>query len=256
MKSEVTKSADSTISIKITVPWKDVEKAREAVVSELTKKVSMPGFRKGQAPKKIAQEKLDKAKVQEEVLRKILPEGYVEAVKSNKLNPIINPRIHVEAFEDGTDLVFTAETCEDPEVNLNNYKEEVKKVTAKSKIIVPGKEEKKPNLDEIIDAVLKVAEIKICKMLIEQEVNRLLSQFIDELKTLGLTIDQFLQSRGKTGEDLRKEYEEKAEKDLKLEFLLRKIADTENVTVEQKDIDEVLSSIKDEHQRNELAHLM
>lgn len=271
------KKADGTLLIKISIPWTDVEKARESTVDELVKSVEIPGFRKGNIPRKIAEEKLPKEKVHEELLKKILTQEYVEAVKALGVKPIINPKIHVEEFDDGTALEFQAETCEEPEVVLNNYKEEVKKIKPAStrsslgepapKIILPhskssGQEESEEpsgqvvpvkKLDEILDTVLSVSKITIPKILIEQEANRLLSQLLDELKKLGVSLEQYLASREKTGEQLRAEYEERAEKDLKLEFLLRKIADEEKIIVEEKDIQEAISSIKDEKQKESVS---
>jgi len=248
-----TKAEDGTITLKITIPWKTVEEARAKVINALVKQVTVPGFRKGTAPENIAEKHLKKEIVQEEVLKDVLGKAYNEAVTSEKLTPIITPRVHVETFEDGTDLVFNAELCEAPEVTLKNYKEEVKNITAKSKIVVPGKEEEKPNVDNILNTVVKNAEVKIPKVLYEQEANRLLSQMLDELKQLGLSLEQYLASRGKTAEDIRLEYEEKAKKDLSLEFVLRKIADTENITVEKEDVDLVLNDIKDEVQKAQLV---
>lgn len=250
---EVTKESDNSIKITITVPWKEVNVARQQVIEELTKNVALSGFRTGKVPQHIAAEKLDKEKVNEELLKKILPTSYAQAVKEHDLKPIIHPRVHIGAFDEGTDLVFTAETCEEPTVDLGNYKEEVKKVTATSKIVIPGREQTKPDIEKIIDAALQSVRIVIPKLLVEQEVNRLLSQLLDELKTLGVSLDQYLASRGKTGETLRTEYGQKAERDLKLEFTLRKIADVEHIVVEQADIDKVITSLKDENQKKELS---
>lgn len=248
----VSKAVDNTINIKIVIPWHEVEKVRKEVSNELVKEVQVPGFRKGKAPRDIAEVKLSKEKVNEEVLKKVLTKEYVEAVKANNIQPVLNPKIHIEAFDEGTNLEFVAETCEEPVVDLGNYKDEVKKVNASSKIVVPGKEEKKPTLEEILETILKVVKVTIPKILAEQEANRLLSQLLDELKTIGVSLDQFLASRGKTGDEIRAEYMEKAEKDLKLEFLLRKIADSEKITVEEKDIQEALASITDEKQKKEV----
>lgn len=255
MKSSITRSDDNSITIQVTVPWANIEKTREEVENDMAKKVSVPGFRKGMTPLNIAKQNLSKEQINEEILRKALPKYYIEAVKEHNINPVITPRIHVDAFEEGTDMVFTADTCEEPKVDLKNYKDEVKKVTAKSKIILPGKEdqEKKPPLDEILEVLISNTNISIPKILIDQETNRLLSQMIDELKTLGLTLEQYLASRGKTGDQMRQEYEKKAERDLKVEFLLRKISDTEKITVDDKDIQQVLSTLKDEKQKTELS---
>lgn len=246
------KKPDNTISIKIVVPWNEVDDVKKEVVGELVKEVELPGFRKGMAPKNLSEAKLSKEKVNEEILKKILTKEYVEAVKQNNIKPVINPKIHIEAFDDGTDLEFIAITCEEPIIKLNNYKEEVKKITSKAKIIIPGKEEKPAPLEEILEAVLKNTEITIPEILSEQEANRLLSQLLDELKTLGVSLDQFLSTRGKNADQLRAEYVEKAQKDLKLEFILRKIADEEKITVEQKDVEETVNSLKDEAQKQEV----
>jgi FKBP-type peptidyl-prolyl cis-trans isomerase (trigger factor) len=252
MKSEITREENGNIVLKITVPAKKVDEAREKAVEELAKKVTVPGFRKGNVPKNIAKERVSQELLQEETLKKVLPEAYTEAVKEHKITPIMNPKLHVEAMDEGKDLVFEAVTCEDPEIDLGNYKDSVKNVTAKSKIVVPGKEEQKPNLDEIITEVIKNAKVTIPQVLIEQETTRLLSQMLEELKSLGLTLDQFLANRGKTSEDLRKEYEEQAEKDLKIEFVLRKIADQEKITVEEKDITDAMNTVQDEKQKQQL----
>ncbi len=252
------KKADGTIVIKIAVPAEDLEKVRVQIVDELVKQVELPGFRKGAAPRNIAEEKLNKESVREEVLKKVLTAEYIAAVKQMNLNPIINPKIHVEEFAEGTALIFTAETCETPNVDLKNYKDEIKKIKPSPKIIVPGQPEPKedePNkkLDDILNAALSVVQITIPKVLIEQESSRLLSQLLDEIKRLGVTLDQYLASRGKKDEDLRREYEERAERDLKLEFMLRKVADEEKITVEKEDIEKALNAIKDDKERAQIA---
>lgn len=260
MAAVKTIAEDKTITLKITVPWRIVEAARGGVVEKLSKEVQVPGFRKGTAPQNIAETHLKKEIVQEEVLKEVLGKAYNDAVTAEKLTPIITPRVHVETFEDGTDLVFSAELCEAPEVTLGDYKKAVRDITAKTKIVVPdstgslqaGKEAEKPNVDALLTAVVETSTVEIPKVLYEQEANRLLSQTLDELKSLGLTLDQYLASRGKTAEDMRVEGEKKAKMDLSLEFILRKIADTEKITVEKEDVEGALKEITDEKQRNQL----
>lgn len=252
MKSTITREENGNIVLKITVEAKKVEEAREKVVQELAKKITVPGFRKGNVPINVAKKRLSQEVIQEETLKAVLPEAYTNAVKEHALTPIVNPKLHVDSMEEGKDVVFSAVTCEEPKIDLGNYKDSVKNVTAKSKIVVPGKEEKKPSLDEIISEVIKSAKITIPQILIEQETDRLLSQMLGELKSLGLTLDQFLANRGKTVEQTREEYKAQAERDLKIEFALRHIADTEKISVEEKDITQAMNEVKDEKQKQEL----
>jgi len=158
----------------------------------------------------------------------------------------------VEILEDDKDWKFTASTCEAPQVDLNGYKENIKKITAKSKIIVPGKEEKKTSFEEIITELQKSVSAKVSKIIVEQEVDRLLAQTLSEIKRLGLTLDQYLGSVHKTVEDLKKEYENKATNDIKLEFVLQKIAEEEKITVTDAEIEDTIKNAKDENERKGL----
>lgn len=250
--STIKKEADGTIELSITLPADMIAKTWEEVVEHMVQSATLPGFRTGKAPRKMVEEKLDKEKIREEVLKKILPEAYIAAVKEHKINPIINPKIHVEKLEDGKDWQFHAITCEIPDVSLNDYKEAVRKLTAKSKIIIPGKEQPAPSLDDIIKIMIESVSVTVPSILVEGEVERLLSQLLGEIKSLGLSLDQYLASTQRTVDQLREEYKKKAENDIKFEFALQKIAEEEKITVDQKEIDEALQKAKDEKERKQL----
>ncbi len=246
-KSTIDRTQDGTIELKITIPWTIIKKEWDFVVSEMVKNTNLAGFRKGKAPKKLVEEKLDKARIREEILRKLLPQIYLEAIKEHNLKPIMDPRIHIESeLLDDKDWQFHAITCEAPSVNLNGYKEAIKKITAKSKIVIPGKEPQTPKLEEIIKALLESAKLTIPQVLIQREADRLLSQTLDEIKKLGMSLDQYLSSTNRTADSLRAEYARKAENDLRLEFALQKIAETEKITVENNEIEKTIENAKPE----------
>jgi len=252
MISAIQRQDDQTITLTITMPWAEVKTARDAVVNDYSSNAQVPGFRKGKAPKKLVEDKIDEEKVREEVLKKLLPQFYLQAINEHKVNPVISPRIHVEKLEEGKDWQFIAVTCETPEIKLGDYKENVRKITAKSKIVIPGKEQPEVSFDDIAKELLASVEVKVPGIITEQEVERLLSQTLDEVKRLGLTLDQYLSSTGRTAENLRKEYTQKAENDIKLEFVLQKIALVENITVEDKEVDEAIQQAKTEAEKQNL----
>jgi FKBP-type peptidyl-prolyl cis-trans isomerase (trigger factor) len=251
-KTTIERQQDGTIKLSVTLPKEDVEKARKEVIEEYAKQAKVAGFRPGKAPKSLVEGQVDPEKVREEVLKKLLPQAYSQAVAKNNIKPIMSPKIHVEKLEEGKDWEFNALTCELPEVDLGTYKQNVQKITAKSKIIIPGKEEKKPSNEEIIKALLEGVKTKVPAILIEQETDRLLSQLLNDIKKLGLNLDQYLASTNRTPDNLRQEYAKRAEEDMRLEFALQKIAETEKITVEPKEIDEAIQKSKDEKEK---AHL-
>lgn len=252
--SKLEKQPDGTIKLQITIPWDETKKSQEEVIEKTVATTEIAGFRKGKAPRNIVEQSLDRAQIREEVLKQLLPQAYVQSVQEHGIKPIVNPKIHVEKLEDEKDWVINALTTEMPEVKLNNYKEAVKSVTAKSKIVIPGKETPEPSFDDIMKALLEHVEINVPALLLEQEVDRLLSQTLDEIKKLGLTLEQYLSSTGKTPEALREEYRKKAEIDVKAEFALQAIAEHEKLIVSDKEIDEAIQKAKDPVERKNLEN--
>lgn len=253
-KPTIDKQPDGTIKLTITIPKAEIGKARGEVLEKYSKKTNISGFRPGMAPKSVIEKSIDNEALAEEVLKKLLPQAYSKAIQSNNLKPIINPKIHIEKTEPEKDWEFTALTCEAPDVDLGNYKQNIQNLTTKSKIIIPGKENesKKPQSEEIMKAIIGSAKAQIPHVLIDQETDRLLSQLLDDIKKLGLTLDQYLASTNRNPESLRQEYEKRAENDMKLEFALHKIAETENITVEPAEIDEAIKKAADETERARL----
>ncbi len=252
-KSVMARKDDGSITLIVTLPQADIAKLREEVVVKAVSEAELPGFRKGKAPRNVVEERLDAAKIQEEILKKLLPPAYIKAVEEHNIKPIMNPKIHIQKIEKDQDWVFEATTCEAPAITLGSYKDKVKGITAKSKIIVPGKEKQEPNFDEIMQTILESATMTIPAILVQQEADRHLAQTLDEIKKLGLTLDQYLSSTGKNPDALRKEFEEKATSDMKLEFILQKIADDEKITVEQKEVEEAIQKATNPQERENLS---
>ena len=261
------KEPNGTIRLTITIPNSDVKKTWEQVLQDVIKNAEHSGFRKGKVPRKLVEEKVDKEKIREEVLRKLLPIAYTEAIRTHDIKPIINPKIHVDRIDDPStlseqseskDWQFTALTCEQPVINLNNYKNNIKNITAKSKIIIPGKSNdraqdlREPKFEDIVKALLESVTADIPQILVDNETDRLLSQTLEDVKKLGLTLDQYLSSTGKNPDILRAEYRKKAENDIKLEFTLLKIAEEEKIAVEEKEIAEAIQAAKNDEEKKNL----
>lgn len=253
MPSQIKRLPKHTIELSLTIAASDVKKAYEEVVDSASKTIEVKGFRKGKAPRKTVEEQLDKVKVNEEILRTLLPKAYSEAIREHSIQPIVNPRIEIIGMEEGKDWQFKATTCEKPEVALGDYKDKVKTITAKSKIVVPGKEPEKVKPEDIFNTLLEAATVEIADFVVDAEVDRLLARTLDEIKTLGLSLEQYLATTGKTAQSLRDDYRKQAEADLKLEFILEAIADTEKITIAQAEIDEAIKQVKNPQEQQAIS---
>lgn len=273
MKVEVERLPKKTVKLKITLAAEKIKSTREHVIEEMAKNVEIPGFRKGAAPKNLVEGQLDSAKIRGEVINHLIPPAYDQAVKENLIKPIVLPKIEVLSFEDNQDLTFSATTCEAPEIKLGNYPELLSKVKdlpsttdQKSKIIlgpdgqpIAPPEEKdstdpqQEKIDKVLETLLKTAEIEVSDLLIEDEVSRMLSRLIDQTGRLGLTVEQYLLSAGKNIDQLKEEYRQSAEKTLKLEFILMKIAKEEGIKIEESEISDIINGAPDEPSRHNLS---
>src|ERR671939_1759961 len=100
MKSNVTKLEDNKVRIDIEVSPEEVRKGVEAKVRELRRKVKVPGFRPGKAPRRVIENRLGRDYIYMEALQDSLPAWYSAAVVENNLRPIDRPEIH---FDDPLD---------------------------------------------------------------------------------------------------------------------------------------------------------
>lgn len=262
MNTSIKRETDGTIELTITIPWQKVSDTYNHVVDEAVKNVELTGFRKGKAPRNLVEDKLDKSKVYEDVIRELVPTYYNDALKEHNLHPVIMPKIELKDASEKKDWVINVYTCEKPEIKLEDYKDKIReaKATKHKKIWVPGqdskseKEEKieKPSIDELINTLFTAVSATISHLIIEHEVNRMLSDLINQTKKLGLTVEQYLSSTHKTSESIRKEYEEDAKKTVTLEFALEEIADKEGILVSDDELDKSIQSAKTDEERKSL----
>ncbi len=251
---------DETIELTITIPWTDVTATYEEVINHMVSEAELPGFRKGKAPREMVEKSLEKTKVYEEALKTLIPTSYNAAVTEQKIKPIVNPKIELKEASEGKDWIFRALTCEKPAVTLEDYKKAIVDLKAAKgkKIWTPGTEPKeedketKPTMDELLVALYGAVKAQLPALLTEHEANRLLSELIDQTKKLGLTVEQYLASTGRTADGVRHEYEEQAKRTLTLEFALEEIADKEGILVSDDDIDAVIKTGKTDEEKEAL----
>lgn len=249
--SALEKKDNGNLQLTITLPWNSVKKAYDQVLKNKAAKVTIAGFRQGKAPLNLVKKTVGLETLLRETLQAILPEAYLQAVKEHQLKPIVQPKIQVRNMAEGQDWRLEATTAEKPKITLGNYQETVKKGLKEVKIWVPGKEEKKEEkkeeeksesekLSKLFAVLLKTVKISLPQILIEQEVNRQLASLLEQIDKLGLTLEAYLNSIQKTVKQLRQEYQERAERTLKIDFILAAIAEDLKIQVDNKEVEEMI----------------
>ena len=122
----------SMAKITITVDADAFEEAMVKSYNKNKKNISIQGFRKGKAPRKMVEKLYGPEVFNEDAANCAIPDAYEEAAKESGLESVSRPEIDVVKIEKGKDFVFTATVAVKPEVTLGDYKGiEVEKKTVK-----------------------------------------------------------------------------------------------------------------------------
>ena len=122
----------SMAKITITVDADAFEEAMVKSYNKNKKNISIQGFRKGKAPRKMVEKLYGPEVFYEDAANFAIPDAYEEAAKESGLEIVSRPEIDVVEIEKGKDFVFTATVAVKPEGTLGDYKGiEVEKKTVK-----------------------------------------------------------------------------------------------------------------------------
>jgi trigger factor len=106
------------ISLNIEAEAGELDKSLDEAYHHLVSEVSIPGFRKGKAPRAILVQHIGKKNLLDEALEHLIPQLYKQAIESQELEPIAGPQIEVTQTEP---VVFKAIVSLKPEVKLGDY---------------------------------------------------------------------------------------------------------------------------------------
>lgn len=250
----VARSEDGSIQVNFTIAFDEIDEARLKALADLAQDVEIPGFRKGMAPIEKAIEKISKEKILEKTLLGIIPELLAKAIKEEKIKPATYPKIELLKSEENEPWQVRATTCELPKFELPDYKKLITDMAATSEVLKPKVEDGKETpvsreikINEVIKLLLESVKIVIPKMIVEDEVNARLSNLLARIDKLGLNLENYLGSVGKTPESLREEYEKEAERAITLELTLNEIAQKENIDVSPEKVEEAIKATEKAH---------
>jgi trigger factor len=122
MSVTVEKLENSMAKLTVEVSAEDFGKAIEKAYQKEKNRISIPGFRKGKAPRKIVEKMYGAAIFYEDAANRCINESYEAAAKESGEDIVSNPKIEVTQIEEGKSFIYTAEVAVKPPVSLGKYK--------------------------------------------------------------------------------------------------------------------------------------
>ncbi len=116
------KVAENTVEIEFKVPADEFEAALSKVFRKASKEITVPGFRKGKAPRNMIEKLYGEEIFFNDAIDELLPMAYENAVKEAGYVVVAQPEIDVTSCTKADGFVVKAVLTTYPEVTLGEYK--------------------------------------------------------------------------------------------------------------------------------------
>ena len=122
MSTTVEKIASNKVKLSFDIDSAKFDEAMGKAYLKIRNQVTIPGFRKGKAPRKMIENMYGEGVFYDEAFELIFDEVYGPAVDENKIEVVDRPEIEIQEIGAGKNLKFTCEVFVKPDVTLGEYK--------------------------------------------------------------------------------------------------------------------------------------
>ena len=196
----------------------------------------IPGFEEQVIGMKVGEEKdLDLTFPEDYGVEDLAGAKVVFKVKVNEIKEKKTRELDEDFFEDlAMDGVNSEETL----------RAEVKShISAQKEMEVENK-----YVDDLLDAVGKNVEVDIPEELVNEEIDRLMKRFEEQMRMQGISLDVYYQFTGSDEKALRSQMETEAFKNVLYRLMLEEIAKEEKVEVSEEEIDKEVDELANKYQ--------
>ena len=142
MKVSTEPVENSQVALNVEMEAVEVDEYLEKAYNRLVKKVSIPGFRKGKAPRVILEQHVGRDTLFQEALEHLIPEAYEKALEEQEIEAIGQPKIDLTQTEP---VAFKAIVPLRPTVKLGDYKQ----IRVESKPVEVGKKDVDATIEQL-----------------------------------------------------------------------------------------------------------
>jgi FKBP-type peptidyl-prolyl cis-trans isomerase (trigger factor) len=127
--------------------------------------------------------------------------------------------------------------------DVSDFRLKIRDNVAQEKI---GRAKEKKRI-EIIEAIMDKVEVEIPNVMVQNELEKMMAQFKNDVAQTGMEFDEYLKVAKKTEEEIKKEWEEIASKKAKAQLVVGRIAEVEKISPEKERLEQEVKRILDVH---------
>ncbi len=126
---------------------------------------------------------------------------------------------------------------------LDEYKADIRKTLEEQKKTASDRSFE----NEIFDKLANILEAEIPEAMVNRTVDNMISEFRYNVESQGIPFEQYLGYLGMSVDSIKETYKERAEKEVKIELALEKIAELENIEITDEDVDAEYASMAEKY---------
>jgi len=139
MKYEIKEISEIKRKAEVEVTAEEFDNYYTEALREITQEVELPGFRKGKAPEKMVEEKMNPASVLSEAAEHAIRDNWIKILKETKVEAVSQPEVEIVKIAKGNPFTFNANFEVLPVIKLPDLKAIAKSIK-KEEIKVEDKE--------------------------------------------------------------------------------------------------------------------
>jgi trigger factor len=109
-------------AVEVEIPADRISSEAQRVTTEFSRHAKLPGFRPGKVPANVVRTRFAK-EIQEEVMSRLLPLSFREAIADKNVEPVGDPRLQrIDPYIEGAPVKYKAEFEVKPQIELREYR--------------------------------------------------------------------------------------------------------------------------------------
>ncbi|MCA1597088.1 MAG: trigger factor family protein, partial [Chloroflexi bacterium] len=95
MQVNVHDAAPGTVELEVQIDQDQFGQTLKDVLDQIARSATLPGFRKGKAPRAMVERSVDRTAVRARAIERVLPSAYKEALEQSGLTPLTDPEVEI-----------------------------------------------------------------------------------------------------------------------------------------------------------------
>ena len=160
-------------------------------------------------------------------------------------------KVKVNDIKEKVDREFDKDLFDDLAIEGVDSKESLEKHIKEDIITQKEMDAENRYVDSLLEAVSKNVEVDIPEEMVEEEINRLIQRYDEQLRMQGISIDMYYEFTKTTEKDLRAQMEKEAYSHVLYRLMLEELQKIENVEVKAEDVDKEVKEMASKYNMKE-----